>query len=386
MSDMPTEIKVMPSPRHVDIAVTGCCNLACQYCFYAEEMAARSDLPTETWLAFFEELSRLGVMTVTLTGGEAFTRPDLFELIDGVIANRMRYNLLSNGTLITEKTLAQFTIGKRRQRLDSIQISIDGSSAEVHDRSRPKSFRRALRGLKLLHDADFPVTVRVTINRYNVDDLENVAHLLLEEVGILSFGTNEAYPCGAVDRSGEIALTPGKRSQAMRVLTELSERYPGRISATAGPLAYARELKRIEEAMRRSETSFPGRGHLTACGGVFSKMAVMHDGTLVPCHNLSTLHMGQVGQDDLAQVWQTHPMMQAVRQRYTIPLSKLETCQDCTFQGFCTGGCPGGAVYLLGDLNARNPLDCYRIHLSKDPALRFDPLEGSLPVNRRVDS
>ena len=52
-----------------------------------------------------------GVMDVTLTGGEVFTRPDLFELIDGVIANRMRYTLLSNGTLIDENVLAKFESG-----------------------------------------------------------------------------------------------------------------------------------------------------------------------------------------------------------------------------------------------------------------------------------
>lgn len=54
-----TNLKVMSSPKHVDIAITGKCNLACQYCFYADEMVARSNLPTERWLSFFEELGRL---------------------------------------------------------------------------------------------------------------------------------------------------------------------------------------------------------------------------------------------------------------------------------------------------------------------------------------
>ena len=90
-----------PRPKNVDISITGRCNLRCQYCFYADEMVALSDLPTERWLAFFEELGELAIQRVTLSGGEAFTRPDLFELIDGVIANKMRYSILSNGTLIT---------------------------------------------------------------------------------------------------------------------------------------------------------------------------------------------------------------------------------------------------------------------------------------------
>jgi MoaA/NifB/PqqE/SkfB family radical SAM enzyme len=141
-----SDLKVMSSPKHVDIAITGKCNLACKYCFYADEMTSRSDLSTDKWLAFMDELGRQGIMTVCLTGGEVFTRRDLFEIIDGLIANRMRYQILTNGTLITEKILKQFEVGKRRQRLDSIQVSIDGSSADIHDLSRPNSFERAFSG------------------------------------------------------------------------------------------------------------------------------------------------------------------------------------------------------------------------------------------------
>jgi SynChlorMet cassette radical SAM/SPASM protein ScmE len=370
-ADLP---KVWSSPLSVDVAITGRCNLQCRYCFYADEMAALGDLPTERWLAFFAELGRLGVQRVCLTGGEAFTRPDLFDLIDGIVANRMRYNILSNGTLITEEVLAQFAVGKRRLRLDSIQVSIDGSRAEVHDRSRPNSFERALRGLRLLVAAGFPVAVRVTVNRYNVDDLDNIAHLLLDEVGLASFSTNEAYPCGIIERGGEeILLTPAQRGQAMRALTELAARYDGRINAQAGPLALAWHYREIEEALAAGKDRLPGRGTLCSCGGVFSKMAVLHDGTLVPCHNLSTLGMGTIGVDDLQEVWRTHPLLQAARDRRTIPLATLETCRDCPYAGFCAGGCPGGALFLTGELNARNPLECYRVHRGEDP---YDKLAG----------
>lgn len=360
--------RVPAAPLSVDIAVTGRCNLACKYCFYADEMAALHDLPTERWLAFFQELGRLAVRRVTLTGGEAFTRPDLFELIDGIIANRMRYNILSNGTLITEEVLAQFAVGKRRLRLDSIQVSIDGSGAAVHDRSRPHSFERALRGLRLLVAARFPVAVRVTVNRHNVDDLDNIARLLLEDVGLPGFGTNEAYPCGIMERGAEsVMLTPAQRRQAMATLTALAARHDGRINASAGPLALARNFRQIEEALAAGQNSLPGRGTLCGCGGVFSKIAVLHDGTIVPCHQLSTLHLGTIGAGDLQSVWRAHPLMVALRQRRTIPLETLDTCRDCPYTGFCTGGCPGGAVFLTGDFNARNPLDCYRVHRGKDP-------------------
>jgi SynChlorMet cassette radical SAM/SPASM protein ScmE len=367
------DLNVMPTLRQVDIAITGRCNLACKYCFYADEMVARDDLPTERWLSFFDELRRLGVMMVCLTGGEAFTRRDLFELIDGIIANRMRYQILSNGTLITEQVLAQFEVGKRRKRLDSIQVSVDGSRAEIHDLSRPNSFDRVIRALRLLKDTGFPIAVRVTVNRYNVDDLENIARLLLDEIGLPNFSTNEAYPCGATNRAeGGIMMTPAQRLLAMRTLTDLAARYDGRINAQAGPLALARQFQMIEDALAAGQTEMPGRGTLCGCGGVFNAIAVLHDGTIVPCHNLSTLRLGVVGKDDLQNAWREQTLMNAVRARRTIPLQSLETCRNCRYQGFCTGSCPGGAIYLTGELNARNPMDCYRIHQRQDQSFALD--------------
>ncbi len=359
----------LPSaPLELDIAITGRCNLQCRYCYYADEMVGRRDLPTGRWLAFFEELGRLAVHRVYLTGGEPFTRPDLFDLLDGLIANRMRYAILTNGTLLTDRLLARFDQGRRRIRLDSIQVSIDGSRAEIHDRSRPNSFERAIQGLRLLVEGGFKAVARVTINRHNVDDLENIAHLLLDDLGLPLISTNEVFPCSILERQAEeILLTPAQRRQAMERLVALAARYEGRIVANAGPLALARGFQAIEEGLAAGLSGLPGRGTLSACGCPFSKLSVHHDGTIVPCHQLAGLHLGTIGVDDLRQVWLEHPLLQAMRRRHTIPLQTLDTCRDCPYQGFCTGGDPAGALYLTGQLNARNPWDCYRVHRGEDP-------------------
>jgi len=352
------------APTNIDLELTGRCNLSCRYCFYADSMQDRGDLDTDAWYAILSELGGLAVRRATLSGGEVFVRDDLFDIIDSVIENKMRYSILSNGTLITEDTIEEFGKGKRRLRMDSIQVSIDGSCAEVHNLSRPpNSFDRAVRGLRLLKEGGFPVTVRVTLNRHNVDDLEGIAHLLLDDIGLPSFSTNEAEPMGTGREEGEnILLSREQREAAMKKLIELNEQYGGRIGAQAGPLCMANMIAEIDRLRAAGESGIPGRGALVSCGGVFSKMSILHDGTMVPCNMLPTLVMGVAGMHSIQEAWLHSPAINVVRYRREIPLSSLPMCSDCPYIGFCAGGCPASVMTKTGKLIGVDPFSCYRYH------------------------
>jgi len=279
----------------------------------------------------------------------------------------MRYTLLTNGTLITSNVIEKLQKGKRRIRLDSIQISIDGSTAAIHDLSRPPhSFERAIKGLRLIKAAGFPVTVRVTLNHYNISDLEKLTEFLIDDIGLSGFSTNEAIWMGSAQCSGQnITLSVKERNEAMMILTRLNEQYGGRIDAQAGPLLRARMFREIEEALMKGETSIPGRGTLCSCGGVFSKMAVLHDGTMVPCNVLQTLTMGVAGMHSLKEAWLHSPAINAVRRRREIPLSALDECRDCPYTSFCTGGCPAPVIAKSNRLVGIDPITCYKEYLKE---------------------
>lgn len=359
------------APRKVNIAVTGQCNLRCRYCFYAGEMAAKGDLSAERWLTFLGELGRLRVMEVCLTGGEVFAREDLFEIIDGIVANHMRYSILTNGTLIDETILARWKSGKRRLRLNSIQVSVDGSQAETHNSTRPASFERSVAGLRLLKEEGFPVTVRLTISRSNIGDLEATARLLLEEVGVPSFSTNEAVPMGGgCHDQGEVSLSAQDTREAMTILGRLEERYPGRIHAQAGPQVKRRVFSEMVTARATAEkTQRWTMGFLSSCNCVFSRLDVRHDGVIVPCLFLHKLALGEIGKCSLQELWLNHPILLELRARRRIPMETVPGCGNCEWAPYCSGGCPGIAYELFGDFNRANPLDCYRLFLAeiKDP-------------------
>ncbi|RKZ07294.1 SynChlorMet cassette radical SAM/SPASM protein ScmE [Candidatus Fermentibacteria bacterium] len=362
-------------PKSLDLSLTGRCNLHCDYCFYSQEMKLLQDLPLDEWLRFFKELRDLAVQDVCLSGGEVFVRPDLWELIDALIDNRLRYSILTNGTLVTEDTLVQFEAGKRRQRLSSIQVSIDGSCAEVHDKSRGRgSFEKAIRGLRLLMDAGFPVTARVTVNRHNVDDLDNIAGLLLDDIKIASFGTNDAMPIGSgCDNQKTITLTPKQQVKAMKTLAGLADKYDGRITATAGPLAKWRSFQEMEHARATGKMSTRWQmGYLTACGCMYGKLSVHHNGIITPCNILAEMELGRINRDELTVIWKTHSLLQSLKDRRQIPMTEVPGCEDCEWAHFCNGSCPGLAYELTGDVNRANPHDCYYRFLQNTGGMNFE--------------
>ena len=109
----------MRTPRKVDIDITARCNLRCRYCYFFNNPAVgtRTCLPPTG--SGSSTMGSLGVMDVILAGGEPFIREDLRELLEGVVRNRMRFTMLSNGGLIDDQMAAFIA---RTGRCDSVQI------------------------------------------------------------------------------------------------------------------------------------------------------------------------------------------------------------------------------------------------------------------------
>jgi SynChlorMet cassette radical SAM/SPASM protein ScmE len=371
---MPAEVKdkmkpmasrVMRAPRSLDIEITARCNLRCRYCYFFNNPAIEyRDLPTDEWLKFFDELGALGVMKVALAGGEPFIREDLPVLLEGIVRNRMRFSFLSNGVLIGEK-IAAFIASTGR--CEYVQVSVDGSCAEVHDSCRGQgSFDGAIRGIRTLQRHRISVAVRVTIHRNNVHDLENIAHFLLDELGLPNFSINSAGYLGTCCvNADDVLLNIEERKEAMTTLLRLTVKYNGRISANAGPLTDGRMWRRMEEARAQGKPAFDNGGRLTACGCPSNKISVRSDGTIVPCNMLDHVELGRINHDSLAEIWQNSPALNQLRNRHTIPLTGFEFCAGCSYIPYCTGNCPGLAYALTGTVDHPSPDGCLRRFLKE---------------------
>ena len=356
---------VMKSPRSVDVEITSACNLHCAYCsHFTGPGDVDADLPLDTWLSFFGELGRCAVMSVTLSGGEPFLRPDLLPLIEGIVANRMRFSILTNGTLINE-SMAAYLASTRRCNM--VQVSIDGAVNTTHDAFRGKgSFDLAMDGIKILLRYGLPVSVRVTIHRKNVHELEALAKYLLEDMELPCFSTNAASHMGLCRKNAvQTQLTAEEHALAMEVLLALSERYPDRISATAGPLADANVWREMETALRENKPATAGGGFLSGCHGPMQNLAVRADGAIIPCLQLGHMILGWINDHNLIHIWQNHPDLIKLRDRSHIPLNQFPFCLDCPYIPYCTGNCPATAYTIAGEVNHPGPDACLRLFLKK---------------------
>jgi SynChlorMet cassette radical SAM/SPASM protein ScmE len=360
---------LMRTPRSVNIELTSRCNLRCRYCYFFNNPAVTyRDLPTEDWLRFFDELGALGVMNVSLAGGEPFTRTDLPLLLEGVVRNHMRFSLISNGSLIDDK-IAAFIAATGR--CDHVQVSVDGSRPETHDANRGRgSFEGAIRGIRTLQRHGVKVAVRLTITQHNVNDLEDAARFLLEELELPGFGTNSAGYLGTCQiNAKDLLLTTAQRQTAMETLLRLNEKYHGRISAAAGPLAEGRMWGKMEAARRAGAPPFAHGGKLFGCGCVWNKISIRADGAVMPCSMLAHEVLGYINQDKLVDIWQKSPVMDRMRNRRNISLNNFEFCSGCAYQPYCTGNCPGLAYALTGQIDHPSPDACLRKFLQDGGSL-----------------
>jgi SynChlorMet cassette radical SAM/SPASM protein ScmE len=354
-------MEALKTPKSVDLNITQKCNLRCSYCsHFTSGSDEGSDLSLDEWLVFMEELNKCAVYDVTLSGGEPLYRKDFREIVTGVVRNHMRFSVLSNGTLITDE-LVEFL--KSTGRCNSFQVSIDGPGPESHDIFRGRgTFEKALRGLRILLKHKLPATVRVTVHKHNYKQLDEIAELLLEDVGLSSFSTNSASYMGLCrQNNADVQLDIEQYSYAMEKLLELQKKYNGRISANAGPLSNGKYWFGMEEAIQNGIKSHEGCGKLTSCGGVFSKMAVLPDGAMAPCSQIPHIKLGRINRDDLREVWQNHSELKRLRERRDIPLSEFAHCKGCRYMPYCRGGCPALAYNLAGEENVPSVDACYRV-------------------------
>jgi radical SAM protein with 4Fe4S-binding SPASM domain len=201
-----------------------------------------------------------------------------------------------------------------------------------------------------------------TVTRCNKDHLDQVAELAVQwNVRAVKF--NDLLPAGrGLDNYRQLSLGRDQWRDALDRLRNLRSRL--------GPMIGGTLLDAGDQYDAMGRATIGGDkakvNCLSGCGTLINQCAVRPDGHITPCDRLPNLTVGNITEHRFSEIWRHAPGFNAFRQRRAVRLSDLEECSGCAYTALCTGGCPAVPHALFGKVSARDPLQCYRIHIGEE--------------------
>ena len=308
--------------------LTNVCNIACTHCYRASgpfRPAADAELPKERIFELVDELVELGGVKITFTGGEPLARADCLDILR-YAGERVKMTLLTNAMLIDRRVadaLAELPL--------SVQVSLDGSNAQVHDAIRGiGSFERTLRGIRHLKDAGLgpKMSISASMLHSNLHDLMNLIPLVEElELPVLRF-----MPLHELGRAGDHwpRVAPS-HEQYLEFYRDLyfnggTDRASIQINTGFSGLVFP-------QGRNDSGHSWCPIGQIVTLkpnGDAYACALMMNDED----------YIGNVREHGLRELQESHGLKKATedvaRRREVIP-----KCRACAWRHFCQGSCTG---------------------------------------------
>lgn len=320
----PFKMGITQFPVLSELAITYRCNLKCNFC-YAGANCTRNPINNNKELST-NELCRIidkiileaEAPSISFTGGEPTLRKDLPSLINHAKSHSMRVNLITNGTLINESLAYELV----NAGLDSVQISIEGPNADIHDRITGMigSFNKSIQAIHYFIRLGIHVHTNTTLSRYNCDQITQLPSLILS-LGLKKFSMNLIIPTGSVDLLPEQVL---RYSDAGKYIEDLIY-----ISKSSG--IEFMWYSPLPLCIFNTITHDLGNKGCAACDGLLS---IAPDGSVLPCASYNE-SVGNLKDESFDNIWNSSKATWFRQKQFA-----HEKCLHCEYLDICNGACP----------------------------------------------
>lgn len=152
--------------------ITPRCNLRCHFCYVALDPYQGPYLDTAQACEVLDIVERAGVLWLTLTGGEIFSRRDFAAIYEHALSKGFLVTLYTNATMVTEATARLLA----DRPPFSVEVSIYGADQEHYESTTqvPGSFARFERGIERLRSAGVPLLMKCPISTLSADHVDNL--------------------------------------------------------------------------------------------------------------------------------------------------------------------------------------------------------------------
>lgn len=342
------------NPMLVYWEMTQACGLACKHC-RAEAMpqAHPLELKTPESMAFLNQLVDFGdpLPHLILTGGDPLSRSDLFPLIDYACGLGLEVSITPSATpLLTNDAITNL----KEHGIQSLGLSLDGSTAEKHDaiRAVPGTFERTMEAARHAGRLNLPIQVNTLVADENAADLPAIYHLLKNSFPVMRWSLFFLISVGRGKALNEVSPQVGE--EIMRWVFDLVPRAPFAIKTTEAP-----SYRRIAiEKMRASGTS-SSEMKSTA---VYKGFQIRDGHGIVFVSNLGDIYpsgflplcCGNVRKSSLVEVYRESEVFRALHS----PDQFRGKCGACEYSHIC-GGSRARAFAYTGDVLETDPFCPY---------------------------
>ena len=192
------------------LELTYACNLNCTFC-YNDLTLGGQRLSLVQYRELLEDLASLGVLTLSLSGGEPLAHPHFFDIASHARSLGFVIRIKTNGHAVREAVARRI-----RDEVDPflIEVSVHGARAETHDRQTrvPGSFERLVANIGTMKSLGLRVKVNSVLTRWNEKEVEEMLGLF-DELDVLHQIDPEVKPMDNGDL-GPLAIEASEEGQA----------------------------------------------------------------------------------------------------------------------------------------------------------------------------
>jgi MoaA/NifB/PqqE/SkfB family radical SAM enzyme len=319
-------------PLNCQIEITYRCNHLCTFCYNSP--TGQKEMTTEQIFTALGRINELGVLYVTLTGGEAMCHKDFFKIAAEVRRLGMALRIYSNGYLFFDPKVVAKT--KALNPME-VEISLHGARPETHEAlTKIKgSFERTIQGIRNLKAQGIKVVLKCPITRLNQDELFEIK-ALTDELGCpMNF---------------DAVITPkddgNQDPLSLRADDEVIEKYWGEW------------FQKLHDGQLPPRANHCAADATANCGSARAGFTIDPYGNILPCVAWRKSAGNILEVENLKELWTGSPVLNHVRDTAVEVRQKLDKHENGKYFTFCMGvaetqtGDPQ-ALYPQAEINAK---------------------------------
>ena len=208
-------------PFEINIHIIDSCNLECSYCYSNFYNRGNPWISEEQIIRIVDGFQKLGAIECSLIGGEPLLHPKFVQLVDYITDKGMTCSTITNGYLVPK-------LIESLKKLATVCVSLDGPQ-EINDITRGKgSFLKGIEALQCLKENNVNRQIRVTLQKNNLDFVEEMLQMAVKYGACLNFGLLFHQASKDGKEMGLSEDLPGNEDyrKVLRQIVDLKKRHP----------------------------------------------------------------------------------------------------------------------------------------------------------------